>query len=187
MVTAHDPHDDPLRAKAKLDERAHINQVRANCIRMLRAELGPQFYGGFRHNPYTVKSYKDVLLDDPRNARKQRYLEIVQQFPICIATTGLHGSIGGKFGEYVALSKAIVSEKLQYEVPGTLQSERNYLEFSSPERCVEQSMRLINDEQLRMNLMLNNSYYYQNFLRPDMLVFNAIAIAMHKPAFRALK
>jgi hypothetical protein len=180
MVTAYDPYDDPKRPKEKIEERIYNNEFRANCVRALRNELGLNFFGGFVHSKYTIENYKDVLLDDPKKCRKQNYLKILNTFPICIATTGLHGSIGWKFAEYVAFSKAIVSEKLHYSVPGFFQPEHNYLEFSSPENCVEQSIKLLSNQQLRTKLMFNNSIYYQHYVKPDMLVLNAISIAMNK-------
>ena len=177
MVRAYDPYNDPKRPKKQIEERIYNNEFRANCVRQLRNELGPKFFGGFTHTKYTRENYNDVLLDDPQSGKKQNYLQILGQFPICIATTGLFGSIGWKFAEYVAFSKAIVSEKLNYQVPGHFQPEHNYLEFSSPEGCVEQSMRLLSNQQLRERLALNNFTYYQHHVRPDMLVINAIAIA----------
>ncbi|EKD70251.1 MAG: hypothetical protein ACD_46C00586G0002 [uncultured bacterium] len=180
MVAAYDPYNTPERPKAKIEERRHNNEVRANCVRLLRKELGPNFYGGFVPNKYAIMKYKDVLLDNPINAKKQNYLQILSNFSICIATTGLHGSIGWKFAEYVAFSKAIVSEKIQYEIPGHFQSEHNYIEFSSPDTCVDQSIRLLTNEQLRTKLMFNNSIYYHHYVKPDSLVMNAILLALKK-------
>jgi hypothetical protein len=44
---------------------------------------------------------------------------------------GLYESNGWKLGEYVAGSKAIVSEHLHYDAPGNFSPEQNYLEFNS--------------------------------------------------------
>jgi len=180
MATAYDPYDKPDRPKEKIEGRIHDNEVRAACVRILRKELGPKFHGGFIHNRYTTEKYKDVLIDNPADGEKENYLKILEKFPICIATTGLHGSIGWKFAEYVAFSKAIVSEKLHYEIPGSLRPKQNYLEFSSPEECVEQSIKLINDRELRNEMMTNNFEYYRHYVKPDMLVLNALSIAIEK-------
>ena len=45
----------------------------------------------------------------------------------------------------MAFSKAILTEKLIYGVPGDFESERNYLEFASPETCVDAAIRLVED------------------------------------------
>jgi len=177
MAAAYDPYDNPDRPKDKIEERIHNNEFRADCIRMLRKKLGRKFYGGFSHDDYSTKNYKDVLIDIPANAEKKNYLSILDNFQICVATTGLHGSIGWKLAEYVAFSKAIVSEKLQYEIPGPFYEDQNYLEFSSPEACVEQATKLLDDCEQRNQLCFNNALYYQHYVKPDMLLFNALSIS----------
>jgi hypothetical protein len=108
-------------------------------------------------------------------------MKLLKRFPICIATTGIHGSIGWKIAEYVSYSKAIVTERLNYRVPGNFEKELNYLEFVSPEDCVESAVRLFQDYKLRCQLMINNYRYYQSYLRPDSLVMNTLAIAISSP------
>lgn len=178
VAAAYDPYNDPYRTQDKIDERMHNNEVRAACIRLLRRELGDQFYGGFIYNCYAQKHYRHLLIESPISGTKANYLARLTHYPICVATTGLHGSTGWKLAEYVAFAKAVVSEKLQYEVPGSFAPEQNYLQFSSPESCVEQVFRLLTEDRLREQVMLNNAHYYQHFVRPDMLVFNALAIAI---------
>ena len=69
-----------------------------------------------------------------RHLKKDCYfLNIVKSSDICIATTGLHKSIGWKFGEYIAASRAIITEPLYYEIPGELKRGSNYLEFRNVE------------------------------------------------------
>jgi hypothetical protein len=180
IVTAYDPHDTPDRSREKVDEFHRTNEFRASCVRILRKELGREFYGGFVRNRFTAAKYKDVLIDNPNCTKKGNYLRLLEQFPICVATTGLHGSIGWKLAEYVAFSKAILSEPLQYEIPGSFEANQNYLEFSTPEELVERARRLLGDRELRNSLMMNNAVYYHRFVRPDMLVFNALCIAMKR-------
>ncbi|MGR9086248.1 MAG: hypothetical protein ACU841_04140 [Gammaproteobacteria bacterium] len=178
LVAAYDPYDNPDRSEAKISERVRINDTRAHCIRLLRRELGDKFLGGFNHTPYTVKNYKDVLVASNPMTHKGNYRKIMKSFPICIATTGLHGSIGWKLAEYVSNSKAIVSEKLNYEVTGDFRNGSHYLEFSTPEQCVERSLKLLQDAQLRRELMTNNALYYQSHLKPDTLVLNTLLLAL---------
>jgi hypothetical protein len=178
LVTAYDPHDRPGRSREKIEEVAAINETRARCIAVLREALGSRFFGGFMHNPYTTRAFKPLLVEDHQVTRKGRYIRLLRSFPICVATTGLHGSIGWKFAEYVALSKAIVSEKLSYEVPGDLQAGRHYLEFTAPEQCAEQCVRLLEDRDERARLMFNNARYYRSYLRPDVLVLNSLLQAL---------
>lgn len=178
MVDAWDPFDDPKRPREIIEERQHINDVRAECIRRLRNEFGERFYGGFRHNEYAVSNFKELLVEDVSLTARGQYLEYLRSFPICVATTGLHGSIGWKFAEYIAFSKAIIAETLNYELPGRIDDGVNYLSFKSPQGCVEAAARLYADHELRHRMMAANFRYYCGHLRPDALVLNTLLTAL---------
>src|SRR5688572_10337051 len=178
LVAAYDPDDKANRSPQKRAEIQQTNAMRARCIELLRRALGARFYGGFIPGPYSCRAFGGLLANEADVTRKRQYIDLLKSFPICVATTGLHGSIGWKFAEYVALSKAIVSEKLNYQVPGDLAEERNYLEFASPEQCVEQAARLLESREERGRLMFNNARYYQAYLRPDVLVLNSLLKAL---------
>jgi hypothetical protein len=127
---------------------------------------------------YARKHYPDCTLDGSLT-RKGKYLALVKQSDICIASMGLHGSNGWKLAEYVAASKAIVSEHLRYEVPGNFSPQRNYLPFDRPEECVRNVGELIANERLAYRLKVNNYEYYHTFVRPDRLVLNTLIVALH--------
>jgi hypothetical protein len=179
LVAAYDPFDDPDRAPDKVEERVELIETRAQCIRLLRKELGNRFLGGFTENQFAQENYPDLVI--PRNQTSQEnYIHTVKAHPICIASTGLHGSIGWKLAEYVAFSRAIVSERLKYEVPGNFGSGRNYLEFTSPDGCVEAAVQLMRNAYRRNELMSNNAAYYHASLRPDSLMRNALLSALKR-------
>ena len=133
MAPLHGLYDDPKRTEEKVEERLYINRTRANCIKLLREEFKENFLGGFIHTSFATRNYGDLLIPDPHLALKPNYISLAKSYPICVATTGLHGSIGWKFAEYIALSRAVLTEKLNYEVPGPMREGENYLEFNSPE------------------------------------------------------
>lgn len=56
---------------------------------------------------------------------------------ICIGSMGLDESIGWKTAEYVAAGKAIIHEKMSYQIPYGFNKDTNYLEFSSADECIE--------------------------------------------------
>jgi hypothetical protein len=155
-----------------------INKTRATVISVLRKELGQRFYGGFAQNRYTSDHYKELLLSNKFASTKRKYINILHEYPICIATTGLYNSIGWKFGEYVAFSKAIVSEKLLYEVPGNFGPGKNYAEFETAEQCVDQAVALVNEKTTREQMMENNYRYYNEYLAPDKLVWRTLEKAV---------
>lgn len=182
LVNAYDPHARRDRSPRKVEEYRAINEMRARCIRRLRAAFGPRFLGGFSHNAYTERAYPDLLVEHHAVTRRRHYLKILRAHPICIATTGLHGSIGWKFAEYVATARAIVSEPLGYEVPGPLAEGDNYLLFRDAQACVAQCGRLMEDRDLRTRLMVENARYYRSHLRPDVLVLNTLLEAVSRAA-----
>ena len=179
MARAWDPDGEAAEVSAEeKTERVQINETRARCIELLRKELGSMFYGGFAHTKYAVKNYSKLLLDSPLTSGKRNYLSLLRQYPICIATTGLHGSIGWKMAEYVAFSKSIVSEKLKCLVPGNFEANKHYIEFDTPESCVQQTMRLVGDLQLRQQMMKDNWNYYKTYMEADKLVGRTLQVAL---------
>ena len=146
------------------EERRRINDSRANCIRLLRKEFGERFFGGVASSPFTVREYRDVVLDDPSLARKDAYLAFMKTFDIHISTMGLHRSTGWKFAEYIAASKAIVCEPLCYESAGGLADGVHYLSFTDADSCLESVYALLDDE-VRTKMMQNNHAYAESCLR----------------------
>lgn len=174
IVRAWDPANNPNLTPADVEFWHYLNATRARCIELLKQEFGEAFVGGFVHSPFTQRQYAKLLLHDPSVARKGSYTRMVRAHSIGIATTGLHGSIGWKFAEYVAFSKAIVSEPLRYTVPGPLAADRNYLEFTTPEECVERVRTLFDRPELRVEMMQRNHEYYEAYMRPDLLMMRTL-------------
>jgi hypothetical protein len=176
LAATWDPHDDPGRTPDKIEDRMSINESRARCIRFLKGALGERFTGGFASSAFACEQYPDLIV--PKSVTTQEsYIATMRSHPICVATTGLHGSIGWKLAEYVAFSKAIMTENLRYSVTGDFGPNRNYVEFAAPEDCAAAAVRLVEDRDLRQQLMLNNAAYYRAYVRPDALVANALARA----------
>ena len=101
----------------------------------------------------------------------------MKQSDICLATTGLHKSIGWKMGEYVAAGKAIISEHLYCEVPGDFIVGKNYLEFTNAEECIEQLDLLIKEPKRICEMQIENKKYYENYGRPLRMIENTLAVA----------
>jgi len=169
MAGLWDPKQVPPDAPGKADEFTAINETRAACIRLLRRTFGTRFFGGVIHSEFARRHYPDVLLPEARTASKRDYIKRVRHFPVCIATTGLHGSNGWKLGEYVGLSRAIVTEPLRYLVPGPFAAGTNYLEFSTPEACVQCVGELLDSPERLTAQMAANWSYYNAWMRPDAL------------------
>lgn len=169
----------PDRFGTRVAQREEINTMRAECIRLLRQTYGERFIGGFMATPYAQKHYPEYILDDALT-RKSGYLDLVKHADVCIASMGLHESNGAKLAEYVAASKAIVSERLRYTVPGEFVEGENYLEFTTPDECVAKVARLVDDVQGIYHMKCENYRYYHQSVRPDRLVLNTLLLALER-------
>ena len=154
-------------------ERTYINQMRIDIIRALRERYGDAFVGGLNDNALS-RAWAPDLIMPAQYTERRRYLDLVKSCDICIGSMGLFESIGGKTGEYVAAAKAIVNERLHYEVTGNFEEGRHYLSFETVEECLGAVQKLVEDPDLRQSMRQANADYYRIYLRPDVLVKNSL-------------
>lgn len=168
-------HDSPGMKESVQQQRKHINETRISIIRSLRQRYGNSFIGGLSACPLSRQMAPDLIMPYRLTERKN-YLKLLHSCDICIASTGLHESIGWKTAEYVAAAKAIVTEPFHYSVPGEFVEEKNFLTYKTDEECIAAVHRLMNDPALLANMKMANHKYYQEYLRPDILVSNSLRI-----------
>lgn len=160
------------------EERTYINETRIEIIRKLREMEGKiHFIGGLPDTDLAQNMAPDLIMP-PSLTDRRNYLQCLHKSDICIGTMGLFESIGWKTGEYVAAAKAIVNERLHYEVPGDFAAGKNYLEFETAEQCLNALRYLLENPDKVMEMKQANRYYYQRFLRPDVLIANTLSIAI---------
>lgn len=114
------------------------------------------------------------LCDKKKYTKKSKYIKLMKECSICITTIGLHFSNGWKLGEYVSQGKAIITEKMIYEVNGNFNKGDNYLEFESPDELVDQVNKILSNKKYMKSMMNKNNEYYRMYLAPDKVVFNAL-------------
>jgi len=167
---------DPSKALNKQNEfqRKEINEFRMDIVKRLKIEFGDNFIGGISIDSYSSTCLSKEYLLPFEFTNREFYLKTMKQSAICIATTGLHNSIGGKLTEYVAASRAIITEPLHYKVPGEFKKDKNYLEFNNVEQLIDNVNLLLQNKNRLREMMVSNSNYYNNSLRPDRLVFNTL-------------
>lgn len=170
------PDDDDIKNSPELkEERIIINKMRTDTIKALKKEFKNNFFGGIYIDDFSLNYCPDILVPK-KISLKRAYLNRMKHSDICVNTMGLHGSIGWKTGEYVAASRAIVSEKFLYDVTGDFSDGKNYLSFSTPEQCVEKVTELFEDSEKRVQMSERNKIYYEKYLRPDAQVKQALEI-----------
>ncbi|MDO4801914.1 MAG: hypothetical protein Q4A15_07080 [Prevotellaceae bacterium] len=153
-----------------------INETRIGLIRALRKRYGAHFCGGLRKSDLAMQLAPDLIVTY-RMSNRRNFLRLLHEHDICIASTGLHNSIGWKLAEYVAASKAIVSERLHYEVTGDFGPNKNYLEYWDVSQALFAVERLMSNPEQVYRMKLENWRYYMECLRPDAIVWNALKIA----------
>lgn len=169
--------DKIINNEEKKKERLYINSMRTECIRKLKKEFPKNFIGGVYPNDVALNNHKDLLIDKSVY-EKANYLYLMRNSDICLATMGLRKSNGWKLAEYIAGSKAIVSEKLYYQPTGNFKKGTNYIEFNNADECVEKVAELFYDPQKRYKMALANYRYYHEYLRPDILIWNTLQTAL---------
>jgi len=159
-------------------DRISINNMRINCIKAIKAEFGQQFVGGLVPTEYAKSNFSELVFENEALTQKSNYINFLKGFSVCVATTGLANSTGWKFGEYISLSKAIVSEKLFFETRGKLERDKHYLEFNSPEECINCLKKLRDDQSLLKEMQRSSHKYYIDNLQPEILLMNVIKTAL---------
>ena len=161
------------------NEYEQLNNSRIELVRKLKNKYQNNFCGGVYDSKISRRLCPDLIVNKLITIKKE-YLKRMHKCDICIATTGLHNSIGWKFAEYVISGKAIISEKLNYDVPGGFNVNKNYLEFTTPDECIERIDYLLNNKDAIKSLSNNNLEYYSNSLRPEKIVEYVINFVLNK-------
>lgn len=165
------------------EELERINDMRIAIIRELKKEYQDNFIGGVKRDHFSQKVCPDLIMNNKYTNRKQ-YLEIMKCSYICIGSMGLHESIGWKTGEYVAAGRAIVNEEFRYQSPDFIEGV-NYLSYNSLEECLGKVKELYQNPDMVLNMQKANQSYYDNYLRPDKQIENALAVAFQGEAVKS--
>lgn len=150
----------------KRDIRRRLNDDRIKLNRLLDQKLGSDFSGGIRRDSFSKEICPDLLLKEKEFHRKN-YLEELRKTSIGIISPGLEESVGAKFGEYMAFGLAVVTNPVsQYRFLGPLKEGKHYVQYESPEECVEKTLTLHCDDNFRRNMQQENLSYYNEWLHP---------------------
>lgn len=163
----------PLDAKNLLiqEQRKQMNLFRISCVRALKKNFSSIAITGVEDSDYARSVCPDLVISKQETMRLN-YFNHVRRSSICVTSNGLHNSIGWKMGEYVAASKAIVCENPYFLFPPNFLEGQNYLGFSTPEELLIQVDKLLSQPNEIKGMMNSNHEYYQNYQRPDKLVWN---------------
>lgn len=152
----------------------YINQMRIDIVKALRQTYSSKnLVCAIHSDDYSKQLCPDILAPKTLTV-KGNYVSVMKSSDICIGSMGLHESIGWKTGEYVAASKAIVNEKFRYDVVGDFEEGKNYLPYDNVEACLKAVAFLNNNPDKVFEMKQRNKKYYDEYLRPDMQILNAL-------------
>ena len=153
-----------------------INEFRANTVRALKKHFGTAFVGGIEPSNYANRHYSACL--SAHSTEQMNYVSLMKQSLIGVCTIGLHRSTPWKLGEYIAASRCIVSERLNYSLPVPLQEKVNYITFTTPAECVQSCETILANPNWASEMRRANQVYYQEQVRPEALMSRCLGIAL---------
>jgi hypothetical protein len=151
-------------------KHAEVNPPRARFIRACKAMPGVELEGGF-----VPRRRNDVPDIDDITARRvypfRQWLERTRRSALTFNCPAVHGCLGWKLGEYLALGKAIVSLPIPRQVPEELRhGEHLHLVTDDPESIKEGVAQVLGDTAYRKRLESGARAYYLRHLAPEAVV-----------------
>jgi len=142
-----------------------VNELRARYMRLVKASDKVLFEGGF------VCLDHDQMLgyDDLRHPRLsyRRWLQLTRSSAVVFNTPGVHGCLGWKLGEYLALGKAIISTPILRQLPADLEHGTHIHVVDGSEDSMRDAIQHITcDDAYRLRLEANSRAYFDRYVNP---------------------
>ena len=144
------------------DRRRRMNEIRLEAVRSLRKMENT--VAGIIPDDYSRRTCPELLLAADQATSKVFGAEL-RRSDIGIVNEGLRGSPGWKIGEYVAGSKAVLSNSIESVVPG-FESGTHYLRFDDPREIPDLVSGLRATKDYR-RMQLANWEYTRAYLHPE--------------------
>jgi glycosyltransferase involved in cell wall biosynthesis len=145
------------------------NAFRAAFIGACKAS-GANFEGGLLARKEDPEYYKYSDIITSLYVKPGEYLKKIKKSILVFNTPALWGCHGWKLGEYFAMGKAIVSTKLNNEMPSPLVHGENIHFVESEAEIYDAVVRIINDPVYRKRLEDGSRDYYSEFLAPESVI-----------------
>ena len=141
-------------------KHTNANPPRQTFVRAVRGMEGLRFQGGLVGDPDlgTAAQHRYSMSD---------YLDRTGRSVVVFNTSAVHGCLGWKLGEFLALGKAIVTLPIDRELPEPLvDGVHVHVVDGSAESIVDAITRLRRDNTYRLALEREAAAYYQRWLHP---------------------
>jgi hypothetical protein len=154
-----------------------VNPPRARFMRACRTTPGVVFEGGFA--PRRRGAMPD--LDDITANRLypfREWLARTRRSGVAFNNAAVHGCLGWKLGEFLALGKAVLSLPLTRRVPGQLlHGEQLHFVNDTDDSIAEGVARVLSDHAYRARLERGARAYYTEYLAPERVIRRLVSDA----------
>jgi hypothetical protein len=141
-----------------------VNRDRIATVRALKQAFPHERAIGLVHSPTAEAMAPDLLL--PEHVRTGKFHAQLRHARVAVNCVGLSGSIGFKFGEYLAAGTAIVSQPITHEFLAPIVEGVHYVAYRSPDECVDLCRRLMSDGALTSRMRDVNRRYFLDWVDP---------------------
>lgn len=153
----------------------NLDLLRISVIEYLNSQSAFKSVAGISSTPNLLEKHKKLVLSAETTQRKN-FISLARKSKICVTTTGLWGSIGWKFGEFIHLGSVVLTEKNLHMVKDNLVQEENYFEFNDLDEFKDKINRLLADSELLDKVSENNILYTCKHLKPDCLMADMLSL-----------
>jgi hypothetical protein len=152
------------------------NQERIAIVRALRRVFPDQDDTiGLLHSEIATAMARDLLLR--RNVTTGTYYKQLRHSLVAVNCTGLSGSVGWKFGEYLAAGTAVVSQPIEKELLSPVVEGVHYLAYRDPDECAALCHRLVSDNTMSSRMCEANRQYFMEWVNPPAHLMHLFRLA----------
>ncbi len=144
-------------------QHPEANVARIELWQAMQQLPGIRLAGGFVSAPATVPA---ALRADHTYSLRE-FLDAVGQSVAALNTPAVHGCLGWKLGEYLALGKAIVSLPLSHPLPGGFAAGNQLIVVATETEAAEAVLQLSRDQKLREGYEQRARQYFEQWLSPS--------------------
>lgn len=143
-----------------------VNPPRVRFIEACRRAPGLTFEGGFA--PRRRNDLRELArLSAPRRYDIDEYLEKLSRAVVAFNSPAVHGCLGWKLGEFLALGKAIITLPLSLALPAELEDGVHVHVVDGSQESIEDALeRMRRDDAYRRALQSNARRWYEEHLAP---------------------
>ena len=150
-----------------------LDLLRISVIEYLNSQSAFKSVAGISYTSNLLPKHKKLVLNDTVTQRKN-FISLARSSKICVTTTGLWGSVGWKFGEFIHLGCVVLTETNVHMVKENLIEEENYFEFNNLDEFKNKVNTLLTDSKLLDKVSDNNVLYTCKHLKPDCLMLEML-------------